>query len=740
MVCISNSFSGKPRQASMAAYRQLLAENHVENILTDVKQNKNLDRKKELPVWLPLAECFKNGTRKAEDAVPSGLFFLDIDEKGLTEQLWQKVQDENLIEAFRIVYFAESAGGGTHIWAWRTPGLSIEEDIQKLASRLGVSYDSHVTDLARCCFMVSEQYVKLLDPIVFEPLTEEQMKLYTSDDFSRILCKQSEQVRAGNSDEQTNLSPLTSCPSPLNYKGIAYEKIVLSLLWKLGYGDAPAEGERNMALYTMSRYLRFICDFDEQKLFAILPHWGLSDHEVMSTIKSAVGSTRPAGIPSQMNEVLSMLGAATEAGSETADDSLVVPVEKELPGILQDLSDHAPEEFKEATLIAAMPMLGTLATGIRAKYRDGKLNSPSFIVDIEAPQATGKSFVDNEFELLMDPIIKQDEVEWQKEIAYSLAKKDGQDVENPCAAIRIIEPNIGVSAFLERALYAKGKHLFTYAPEIETVLKNNKGGAWTEKNDLFRLAYDNKPWGQHRISKDSFSGKVTLYYNMVMCGTPNKCRAFFADAESGLVSRVTPVILPDMVGAKMPQFEPWTKEDEEKVKRQCLCLMDEEGEIDLPLINKAIEEWDESKRQEYLQTLRYSLDVLRRRAALNGFRAGIIAYLLEGRQETERAIKFALWYAERCLHYQLLIYGDKIDALHNGQLSPQASKGNIRYLDALPKEFTKEDLVNLRLANNESPVVKTIICRWVKESLIVKIDTNLWRKCSTIGAAHSEPR
>ena len=717
MICIAKSFSSKPRQASMAAYRQLLAKNHVEEILQDVKQNKNLDCKKELPVWLPLAECFTGGTRKAEDAQPSGLFFLDIDEKGLTEALWQKVQDEKLIAEFRIVYFAESAGGGTHIWAWRTSGKSIEEDIQKLASRLGVSYDSHVTDLARCCFMVSEQYVKLLDPVVFEPLKEEQKKMYATE----VVTNSTEQV-------ESNLSPLTSCPSPLNYKGIPYENIVQALLWKLGYGNAPVEGERNTALYTMSRYLRFICDFDEQKLFAILPHWGLSDHEVLSTIKSAVSSVRPAGIPSQMNEVLSTLGAAIETGTETTDDSLVAPVEAELPGILQDLSDHAPEEFKEATLMAAMPMLGTLATGIRAKYRDGKLNSPSFIVDIEAPQATGKSFVDAEFELLMDPIIKQDEVEWQKEIAYSLAKKDGEDVENPCANIRIIEPNIGVSAFLERALYAKGKHLFTYAPEIETVLKNNKGGAWTEKNDLFRLAYDNKPWGQHRISKDSFSGKVTLYYNMVMCGTPNKCRAFFADAESGLVSRVTPVVLPDMVGARMPQFKAWSQEDEEKVKRQCLCLMDEEGEVDLPLINKAIEEWDESKRQEYLQTLRYSLDVLRRRAALNGFRAGIIAYLLEDRQETERAIKYALWYAERCLHYQLQIYGDKIDALHNGTLSTQASKGNIRYLDALPKEFTKEDLVNLRMANNESPVVKTIICRWVKESLIVKIDTNLWQK------------
>ena len=71
--------------------------------------------------------------------------------------------------------------------------------------------------------------------------------------------------------------------------------------------------------------------------------------------------------------------------------------------------------------------------------------------------------------------------------------------------------------------------------------------------------------------------------------------------------------------------------------------------------------------------------------------------------------------------------------LNNNTLSPQASKGNIRYLDALPKEFTKEDLVSLRLANNESPVVKTIIYRWVKEGQIEKIGTNLWHKCYNVG-------
>jgi hypothetical protein len=284
----------------MAAYRQLLAENHVEEILQDVKQNKNLSRKKELPVWLPLAASFNNGTRKAEDAVPSGLYFLDIDEKGLTEQLWKKVHDENLIEAFRIVYFAESAGGGTHIWAWRTPGLSIEEDIQRLASRLGVGYDSHVTDLARCCFMVSERYVKFLDETIFEaspsqasPSQASPSQASPSPSEGGDVWLPNEAVNdAGDMDVESPVSILTSPPSEGlgeawlgeafsgTFHGIPYAQIVQALLWKLGYGDAPAEGERNTALYTMCRYLRFICDFDEQKLFAILPHWGLSGHEV----------------------------------------------------------------------------------------------------------------------------------------------------------------------------------------------------------------------------------------------------------------------------------------------------------------------------------------------------------------------------------------------------------------------------------------------------------------------------
>ncbi len=722
-VCLANSISGQPRKASLAAVRELQTENHVDEILFDVKQNNNRERKKDLPVWLPLAESFNNDTRKAEDAVASGLYYVDIDEKGLTEKLWQKVCEERLIESFRIVYFAESAGGGTHIWAWRKPELSIEENIQQLASRLGVSYDSHVTDLARCCFMVSEQHVKLLDPIIFEPLTEEQKALYNTP------------INHNGAPVVGSLPNVTmgTTTYPSIYKGVEYDLIVKRLLLKMGYGDRPIDGERNNAIFALSRYLRYICDFNVEWLFQVIPHWKLPDHEVLSTLKSGVNTVRKESIPPTLGDLLKGLEAEMQEqglaeNAEDEDDGLIPRVPGLLPGILQQVADHAPAEFKEASLLSALPMLGTVATGLRAKYRDGKVQSPSFIVDIWSDQATGKSFVDQLMELLMDPVIKQDEEEWRKETEYSLAKKDGQEVENPRAAIRIIEANIGVSAFLERAIYAKGKHLFTYAPEIETVQKNNKGGAWTQKNDLIRLAYDNKPWGQHRISKESFSGKVVLYYNMLMCGTPHKCRAFFSDAESGTVSRTIFAELPDMMGARMPVFKTWTKEEQDEVKRQCMCLMDEEGEVELPLLNKAIEEWDESKRTEYLKTLRPALDVFRRRSALNGFRAGMVAYALAGYQETAEVINFALWVAERCLYYQVKLFGNQIDALHNEVPEMNGIFHNVDLLKLLSKEFTKEELVNLRLTYGQSPVVKSVIHRLKKEGLIIKIGPNLWRK------------
>ena len=76
----------------------------------------------------------------------------------LEDAVAMKEKDAARFSLYHALKEINYRGGSSDLWAWRTPGISIEEDIQKLASRLGVSYDSHVTDLARCCFMVSEQY------------------------------------------------------------------------------------------------------------------------------------------------------------------------------------------------------------------------------------------------------------------------------------------------------------------------------------------------------------------------------------------------------------------------------------------------------------------------------------------------------------------------------------------------------------------------------------------------------
>ena len=102
--------------------------------------------------------------------------------------------------------------------------------------------------------------------------------------------------------------------------------------------------------------------------------------------------------------------------------------------------------------------------------------------------------------------------------------------------------------------------------------------------------------------------------------------------------------------------------------------------------------------------------------------------MLTGRHGIGKSQILTKYFESKGMRVVALFYGDKIDALYHGMQGTKASKSNIRYLDTLPKEFTKEDLVALRLANGDSPVVKTVICRWVKEGKVEKIGTNLWQK------------
>ena len=91
------------------------------------------------------------------------------------------------------------------------------------------------------------------------------------------------------------------------------------------------------------------------------------------------------------------------------------------PPIFREFVAIAPQDFKKATVVALLPMLGTLGSRLRATYLDGVVQTPSFQCEIEAPMASGKSFANRVDEVVMGDVRKQDTIYRKKEQAYPLS-------------------------------------------------------------------------------------------------------------------------------------------------------------------------------------------------------------------------------------------------------------------------------------------------------------------------------
>lgn len=299
-----------------------------------------------------------------------------------------------------------------------------------------------------------------------------------------------------------------------------------------------------------------------------------------------------------------------------------------------------------------------------------------------------------------------------------------------------------------------GEHCFSFVEEIDTLTKGQKAGAWCQKDDLLRQAFDNSIGGQDYLSETSWSAMVEIYYNLLMCGTPSAVKRFFSDVENGLVSRVCFAQLPDMLGAPIPVLKQLSDEEEAEIQRWVTYLMDEGNPMDesltngtihydVPRVHECINTWLEARRSEYLETQdNPALDIFRRRAAVIGFRAGLLAMLLCGHEETDLVLNFAQWVASYVLTQQMYIFGKDMNTVMNNctetetpsfsLLSSQlgaygATNGKIAFR-SLPQEFDTEMLIRLRRETGFSTRVNMILSRWRRSGWIEKIGNNKWMK------------
>ena len=708
--------------------------------------------KRRLPIIIPHARAFVNNKRVSADAIPSGLAMLDVDHVENPREWWNNIissfsaksasplSDELVASSLRrhgIVLVAITASGhGIRIIGERLERESIEAAQLRMATALNITeYDAVTKDLARASYVVPRDYILWIYAAGLfseedRPDLRELPALPPHVDPSSV----SPESNSGTSLPFREESEVGS----LSYRGIPYADIVQQLMLSIGAADGAEQGERNTVYFTLANYMRYICDFNVDLLLQVLPTFGLSEPERRQVIASAIGRPRKGYLPTVLQSAIaicerecSALGGIPPMAKST---DLALP---ELPRLLKLVCRRLPEDYRPAMVIASLPILGTLATRIRFEYLDRQEQSLSFFSCITAPAASGKSFIRKPLDLLLTPINEQDAIEREKEQAYKdklrASKNSKNQPEDPHACPRNNGVAISIAKLLQLLTYAEGKHLIGIGEEMDTLVKSERAGVWSQKSDIYRLAFDNAEYGQAYMSDASFNAHIKVYYNLLLTGTPNSMKRFFKDLENGLATRVCFAQLPDTSFTEIPVFAPYTEAERAEIIRWARQLDAEQGTIVCPQLSQTIANWLEAKRQQAIDADSHAMDTLRRRAGVIGFRAGMLCYLLENRKFTKTVGQFAEWVAEYVFRNQMELWGDQLEQELTGALDIfSGERGSATsLLELLPAEFSNADLIKLRARKGQSvkgSAISMVLNRWRGNGKIEKLSDTRWKK------------
>ena len=231
------------------------------------------------------------------------------------------------------------------------------------------------------------------------------------------------------------------------------------------------------------------------------------------------------------------------------------------------------------------------------------------------------------------------------------------------------------------------------------------------------------------MSDNSFSANVPVYYNLLLTGTPGGMYRFFKDVEDGLVTRFCFAQLPDMFGCDIPAFDNYTPKEEEEIIEIATRLDQAEGYLTCTHIGNRIRRWLNDKRELAIREDSRAIDTLRKRAAVIGFRAGMLAYLLNNQKYDKTVGDFALWVSEYIFQNQMQLFGEKFEQVAQANLMAIEKRGCVVSLLAeLPQNFTRSNLIALRVKHGQSTVVKTVLSRWVSAGFIQKTGKNEYTK------------
>ena len=657
--------------------------------------------KKCLPIFTFHA-TFKNGRRKNDEAIPSGLSIYDLDHIPNPREKWTEIEARKEELGILVSHISPSLEGLRLVFIMPN-GMNLAQSQAWMARQLGdTQYDSCVKDYARCSFVVPREYVLWMD----------EEKLFSVDSGELIVDSYhadgdtpQREPSAEKKLSTINYQLSTKKDFPQTYEDIPYETIVETLEEQMG--GTPEHGSRNNFIFSMACHLRYICNDDPDWIAQVLPTYGEAREKWMASIRSACARNQTKSIPRIMRRTLAICKERAEEESEIINHKSEIneppampPV---LPPLIKLLVSKTPKIYRPAVAHAVFPALGAHLWKTYFKYIDNVEHEATLMNVLMAGTGAGKNCIAEPVNRILKDIRIRDkenmerENEWKKEMQTKGANKDKR--QRPEGLVmQEMDPDTTNAAFVQRLADAEERFLYARMNEIEQfeALKTN-----TNRFAYFQimcLAFDpGNVYGQTRVGTSSVSARVCIRFNWNASTTIRKGKAFFRRVlTDGPISRINFCTIPEQpIGADMPVYGTYDSAFDEELRPYIERLNKARGLVECRsvsiLAKKMMKENAEFARLSQSRVY----ENLSFRANVIAFLKAMVLFVAQGGVWDKVSENFIRWSLKYDMWCKMHFFGEEIEELENS-IARSNRPGPQNLLDMLPDIFTRDEAQRIR--------------------------------------------
>mgnify|MGYP004512629227 FL=1 len=533
---------------------------------------------------------------------------------------------------------------------------------------------------------------------------------------------------------------------PMEYDGIPYSSITSKLVELLG--GEPQHGSRNSFIFTLSCYLRYLCDDNRDWIKAILPTFGEEQQRAYATVDSACNRKQSHRMPSIVRKAISLCQdeqARGRAANYDTDDFgdignpesyfyRIHEMPSKLPKLIKLLVSRTPTIYQPAVSQAVFPSLAAHLCDTRFRYIDNVEHEATLMSILCAPTGSGKESITQPINHIMADIRARDAEQRERERAWKdecNRKGSNKDKRERPEGLVIQEVNIDMTnpAFVLRMKEAENH--FLYAKINELNLFDALKGKTNQHFRIMELAFDIGNYGQDRVGVQSVTETVKVRFNWNACCTPKKCRDYFRRVVTdGPISRISfATIERRPCGSAMPIYGTYDAAFDEELKPYIDNLLKARGLVDCPQAMKLAKKLVEENAEFARLSQNYVFENLSFRANVIAYLKACVLYVANGMKWEKSIEDFIRWSERYDLWCKLKLFGQMIYDADGEQdkVSRTAPNGPKNLLTLLPDSFTEDDYVKVRRSqgfdNDDRKRIKDALKQWVHRGYVARMES-----------------